>query len=123
MNHREPPWIAEKIMEISTDSTYRCVNPHFEGVATDECPLYRNDQKVRFAKGMLHLFSDDMPRRVEPAVRYGIIDQTNRTYYFEYLNGSRLIPPALQEHIRNLFRQNGWTGDVNFDSYVEDYDW
>ena len=84
-------------------------------------PAY--NQKVRFAKGMLHLFIDDMPRRVEPAVRYGIIDQTNRTYYFEYRNGSRLIPPALQEHIRNLFRQNGWTGDVNFDSYVEDYDW
>lgn len=107
----------------STNSTYRCVNPHFEGVATDRCPLYRSDQKVRFAKGMLHMFNGDMPRRLEPAVRYGIIRKTNRTYYFEYRNGSRLIPPALQEHIRNLFRQNGWTGDVNFDSYVEDYDW
>ena len=31
-------------------STYRCVNPHFEGVASAECPLYRNDQKVRFAR-------------------------------------------------------------------------
>ena len=35
-----------------TASTYRCVNPHFEGVATVDCPMYRNDQKVRFAKGM-----------------------------------------------------------------------
>ena len=48
-------------------STYRCVNPHFEGVATTECPMYRKDQKVRFAKGMLHIFTDDMPKRVEPA--------------------------------------------------------
>ena len=107
----------------NTHSTYRCVNPHFEGVATTECPMYRTDQKVRFAKGMLHIFTDDMPKRVEPAVRYGIIGLTNRTYYFEYRNGSRLIPPALQEKIRKLFRDNGWTDEVKFDGYVEDYDW
>ena len=62
-----------------TASTNRCVNPHFEGVATADCPMYRN--------------------------------------------GSRLIPPALQEDIRNLFRANGWTDEVKFDGYVEDYDW
>ena len=74
----------------NTHSTYRCVNPHFEGVASTECPMYRSDQKVRFARGMLHIFTGDMPKRVEPAVRYGVIKKTNRTYYFEYRNGSRL---------------------------------
>ena len=49
----------------TTRSSYHCVNPHFEGVASDDCPMYRNDQKVRFAKGMLHIFTDDMPKRVE----------------------------------------------------------
>lgn len=107
----------------TTKCTYNCVNPHFEGVTTTKCPMYRSDQKVRFAKGMLHIFTDDMPKRVESAVRYGIIGMTNRTYYFEYRNGSRLIPPALQENIRKLFRANGWTGSVTFDGYVEDYDW
>ncbi len=106
-----------------TASTYRCVNPHFKGVATAECPMYRNDQKVRFAKGMLNTFTSDMPKRVEPAVRQGVISLTNRTYYFEYRNGSRLIPPALQEDIRKLFRANKWEEEVTFDSYVEDYDW
>ena len=85
--------------------------------------MYRSDQKVRFAKGMLHIFTGAMHKRVESAVRYGVIGMTNRTYYFEYRNGSRLIPPALQENIRNLFRENGWTADVQFDDYVEDYDW
>ena len=107
----------------NTNSTYNCVNPHFEGVATADCPMYRNDQKVRFAKGMLHTFTSDMPKRVEPAVRSGIIGMTNRTYYFEYRNGTRLIPPTLQDAIRDLFRENGWTEEVRFDSYVEDYDW
>ena len=95
-----------------TDSTYRCVNPHFEGVATADCPMYRNDQKVCFAKGMMNIFTNDMPRRVESAVRQGIVGLTNRTYYFEYRNGSRLIPPALQQAIRDLFRTNGWTEEV-----------
>jgi hypothetical protein len=85
--------------------------------------MYRSDQKVRFAKGMLNIFNSDMPKRVESAVRYGVIGLTNRTYYFEYRNGSRLIPPALQEDIRDLFRENGCTADVQFDDYVEDYDW
>ena len=106
-----------------TASSYRCVNPHFKGVATAECPMYRSDQKVRFAKGMTHTFTGDMPKRLEPAVRNGIIRLTNRTYYFEYRNGSRPIPPALQQAIRDLFRSNGWTAEVTFDGYEEDYDW
>lgn len=40
-----------------------------------------------------------------------------------YRNVTRLILPALQEAIRDLFRANGWTGEVTFDGYVEDYDW
>jgi hypothetical protein len=85
--------------------------------------MYRNDQKVRFGKGMLHTFTSDMPKRLEPAVRQGVISLSNRTYYFEYRNGSRLIPPALQEDIRKLFRANKWNEEVTFDAYVEDYDW
>ena len=115
-------WLVGQQMP-HTYSSYRCVNPHFEGVATAECPLYRSDQKIRFAKGMTHTFTGEMPKRLEPAVRNGIIHLTNRTYYFEYRNGSRLIPPALQENIRKLFRANDWTEEVKFDSYVEDYDW
>jgi hypothetical protein len=72
---------------------------------------------------MLHTFTSDMPKRLEPAVRMGVIGLTNRTYYYEYRNGSRPIPPALQEDIRQLFRENGWTEEVMFDGYVEDYDW
>ena len=106
-----------------TYSSYRCVNPHFEGVATTECPMYRCDQKIRFAKGMTHTFTGDMPKRLESAVRNGVIRLSNRTYYFEYRNGSRLISPALQENIRKLFHDNGWTAEVMFDGYVEDYDW
>ena len=39
----------------STACAYTCVNPNYQGVATTECPMYRKDQKVRFAKGMSYV--------------------------------------------------------------------
>ena len=107
----------------SSACTYSCVNPNYQHVATSDCPMYRKDEKVRFAKGMKNMFNDDMPKSVQDAVKYGVINKSNRTYYYEYKNGSRLIPPALQEHIRQLFRDKGWTAKVDFDSYVDDYNW
>lgn len=115
-------WLVGQQMPATVD-TYHCVNPRSEGVATERCRHYRNSQKVRFAQGMTHIFTDDMPRSLESAVRLGVIGQSCRTYYFEYRNGKRLIPPAMQDTIRQLFRNNGWAGEVNFDHYIEDYDW
>ena len=71
-------WLVGQHMP-QTASTYRCVNPHFEGVATADCPMYRNDQKVRFAKGMMNIFTNDMPKRVEPAVRQSSVSPTALT--------------------------------------------
>ena len=106
-----------------TKSSYHCVNPHYQDVATEHCPLYRQSEKVQFARGMMHIFNADMPRRVEPYVRSHFIASHCKTYYYEYRNGERLISPAIQEEIRELFREAGWNQEVHFDSYVEDYEW
>ena len=101
----------------------QCVNPCFDGVATEQCAMCRPARKVLMAKGMENIFTDDMPKKVEPAVRTALIGRYNRTYFFEYRNGTRLIPPAMQEEIRDLFRRHGWTQEVQFDEFVEDYEW
>lgn len=106
-----------------TKSSYHCVNPHYQDVATAHCPLYRQSEKVQFAQGMMHIFNADMPRRVEPYVRSHFIASHCKTYYYEYRNGERLISPAIQEEIRELFREAGWNQEVHFDGYVEDYEW
>ena len=106
-----------------TKSSYHCVNPHYQDVATEHCPLFRQSEKVQFAQGMMHIFNADMPRRVEPYVRSHFIASHCKTYYYEYRNGERLISPAIQEEIRDLFREAGWNQEVHFDSYVEDYEW
>ena len=106
-----------------TRSTYSCVNPRFQDVGTANCSLFRKAEKVKYAKGMMHIFNNDMPRKVEPYVRNNLIASHCKTYYYEFRNGTRLIHPAIQEEIRALFRQAGWNHEVHFDSYVEDYDW
>ena len=88
-----------------TRSFYHCVNPRYQDVGTERCSLFRSSKKVKFAKGMMHIFNADMPRRVE------------------YRNGTRLISPAIQEEVRSLFREAGWKEEVHFDGYVEDYEW
>ena len=104
-------------------STYHCVNPRYQHVGTEQCPLFRHSAKVKFARGMMHIFNYDMPRKVEPFVRNNLIASHCKTYYYEFRNGTRLISPATQEEIRSLFREAGWKEDIRFDSYVEDYDW
>jgi hypothetical protein len=106
-----------------TSSTYRCVNPHYQDVATEHCQLFRNSEKVMFAIGMKHIFNADMPRRVEPFVRQRLIAKHCHTYYYEYRRGARPISPTVQEEVRSLFREAGWNEEVHFDSYVEDYEW
>ncbi len=106
-----------------TKSIYNCVNPHCKGVGSEGCPQYRCSKKVKMARGMKHIFNSDMPTKVEPFVRNSIISRYCRTYYFEYKRGARVIPPALQQEIRNLFLQIGWKEPIEFDSYEEDYDW
>ena len=102
---------------------FHCVNPRYQDVATEHCPQFRNAEKVRMAKGMTHIFNDDMPGRVEKYVRKMLINRYCRTYYYEYRNGSRLMPPDFQEEVRRLFREAGWDKAVDFDGYVEDYEW
>ena len=99
------------------------VNLWSEGVGTQECPHFRNREKVRMAKGMLHIFNGDMPAKVEPFVRERLIGRHCKTYYYEYRKGARLISPALREEIRSLFREVGWNKEIHFDGYVEDYEW
>jgi hypothetical protein len=115
-------WLVWQQMS-ATRATFSCVNPKYEGVGTECCAYHRNARKVMMARGMTQIFTDDMPKRVEQGVRNTLIERYNRAYYFEYRNGKRIIPPLMQEEIRQVFRDFGWNAEVEFDGYVEDFDW
>ncbi len=115
-------WTVGQLMPSDVKDC-QCVNPHFEEVATAHCPMFRPAEKTLWAKGMTRLFTDDMPQKVETGIRKELMKRYNRTYFFEYRNGTRLIPPAMQEEIRAVCRQYGWKADVQFDEYLENYGW
>lgn len=115
-------WLVGQQMP-DTRSYITNVNLRSEGAGTNACPHFRNREKVRMARGMLHIFNGDMPAKVEPFVRERLIGHHCKTYYYEYRKGARLIPPAIQEEVHSLFREAGWNERVEFDSYVEDYEW
>ena len=110
--------------QMPTDRNFcQCINPHYQDVGTAQCPHFRKAEKVIFAKGMLHVFNDMMPKKVEAYVREQFLARHCRTYYYEYRNGERLMPPSVQEEIRQYFREAGWHDEIVFDGYEEDYEW
>ena len=115
-------WLVGQQMPDTT-FFYQCVNPRSRDAGTAQCPHYKSREKVKFARGMMHIFNADMPARVKPFVRRRLIDSHCKTYYYEYRNGTRLMPPAVQDEVRSFFREAGWDEEVRFDGYVEDYEW
>ena len=115
-------WIVGQHVSDTRESCL-AVNARLANVATAHCPQFREARKVWMAQGMKHIFTDEMPKRIEMNVRTALIALYGRTYYFAYRRGDKLIPLSMQQEIRRVFCRYGWTGAVEFDGFVEDYDW
>ena len=107
---RTEPWVAT------------CINPANPEATGDTCLMYRDDKKVRIAYGFTRLL-DQLPRRTGRLLMADIIAQHNRTYAYEFRNGTRPIPPRMQEDIADTCRRAGYTAPVAFDRYEEGYEW
>jgi hypothetical protein len=99
-----------------------CINPANPEASGDTCIMYRDDQLVRMAYGFTKLL-DELPKKAGRSLMATVIGQHNRTYAYEYRNGSRPIPPAMQDDIADTCRRLGYTAPVVFDRYAEDYEW
>ena len=98
------------------------VNLRHPKIETSECPMYRSDEIRRMPVGLTLLYHD-MPGWQERAIKNRLIQQLTRTGYYRYRNGSRPIPPNVEQLIRQLFKTAGITQEPHFDGYVETYVW
>jgi len=98
------------------------VNPLHEGVATTDCPMFRPEQRAVVKFGLTRLY-DDMPHRIEKAVRNRLIALFGFRAYYQMRGGDRPINPEQQQIIADTCRQNGWEGPVVYDGEDEDWDW
>lgn len=94
----------------------------FPNAAGNQCSLYHEARIIRAAWGFNKLFSE-VKAKDAPKLRRAVKEYLggNGTYY-QYMHGKRMLTPEQQEHIARLFRQYGYTGELEFDGYSETID-
>lgn len=102
--------------------SFAIANPACTTPDADACPYFMSDQMEQFALGITHLL-DNIPHKEVNAIKRQIIACMNKATYYRCWRKERLIKPAEQEQIRQIFLNKGITEQPVFDEYVEQYDW
>lgn len=86
------------------------------------CRFFRRGQPVVMAWGFRNLYNDTR-RRDEESLRAAIKSYLgSEAAYYRVNRGAKLLTPEQQEYILGLFRQLGYTKGLEFEHYVETYD-
>ena len=87
-----------------------------------DCPHYRSNRKVRYAKGFIGIL-ENLPYKQMQTVILHLMSYLGRRTYYRSRKGERLLSPSEQQRILNILKSCGVTAPQEFDAYVEDYDW
>ena len=88
----------------------------------EDCPYFKPDQPLRYAKGMTHLL-DNLPHKKAEEIAYHLHHYYGHAQYYRARRGTVLITPADQAYIKRLFSQYDIAEEPVFDSYVDEYNW
>lgn len=114
-------WLVGQELQ-SNDYNILSVNPMHPEVKANKCALYREKKHVRYAKGMMH-FYDEMTRSQEVGIKHRLIVHYGRRQYYEYRRGERLISPEMQAFIGQVCKDYGYTKELRYDGWQDDYAW
>lgn len=114
-------WLVGQELQ-SNDYNILSVNPMHPEVKANKCALYREKKHVRYAKGMMH-FYDEMTRSQEIGIKHRLIVHYGRRQYYEYRRGERLISPEMQAFISQVCKEHGYTKELRYDGWQDDYAW
>ena len=114
-------WLVGQELQ-SNEYNILSVNPMHPEVKANKCALYREKKHVRYAKGMMH-FYDEMTRSQEIGIKHRLIVHYGRRQYYEYRRGERLISPEMQEFIGQVCKEHGYTKELRYDGWQDDYAW
>ena len=114
-------WLVGQELQ-SNDYNILSVNPMHPEVKANKCALYREKKPVRYAKGMMH-FYDEMTRSQEIGIKHRLIVHYGRRQYYEYRRGERLISPEMQEFIGQVCKEHGYTKELRYDGWQDNYAW
>jgi len=100
---------------------FSVMNPAYVA-GQEECAYFHEARKARLALGITRLF-DNLPHAKAKKIKSVMYSHFGRSRYYRILNKHRLIKPEEQEYIRKVFLMEGVDEEVEFDSYVEQYEW
>lgn len=109
--------------DVSDSVKYWVVlSPKHQATLTGDCPYYRCNAKVSYAKGFMNIL-DSLPRKQFEDVTALLISHFSQRTYYRIRKGERLLSPSEQRQVLNILKRCGATGKQEFDGYVEDYEW
>ena len=98
------------------------ISPKHLATLKGECPYYRPDTKVRYAKGFVGIL-ENLPHKQMQAIVPYLMGAFGRRTYYRVRKGERLLSDSEQQMIRSIFKRHGINVALEFDAYVDDYDW
>ena len=98
------------------------LSPKHLAALQGDCPYYRSNTKVRYAKGFIKIL-EALPYKQMQAVISHLMSFFGRRTYYRVRKGERLLTPSEQQRILTILKNCGVTHPQDFDVYVEDYDW
>ena len=102
--------------------TWSILSPTYLAQIEGECPHYRSAEKVRYARGFVHMLRT-LPVNISEMVAHKLIAHFGRNAYYDMRKGKRAIAPTEQEVIIAVVVECGAQQEVVFDSYEENFQW
>ena len=102
--------------------TLRIINPACIPANADTCPHFQTNAKIHVAWGIKDLL-DNVPHKYVSLLKSQMLAYFGRGKYYRFYRKECYLTPEDQAYIGQLFRRNGYEGELAFDSYSDEYDW
>lgn len=97
-------------------------NPKSIETSESGCKHYVSATKVSYAKGMKKVMGM-LPYNIHERAVTALSQHFSERSYYRIRKGERLLSPNEQKAVRQIISQLGFTGEWDFDAYIEDYLW
>lgn len=87
-----------------------------------DCPFFRSNRKVRYAKGCINML-DCLPYNKRKATINHLMACFGQRTYYRVRKGERLLSPDEQQTVLDIIKQHYADTTSEFDAYIEDYAW
>ena len=89
---------------------------------TAQCSEFIDASPVTYAKGFEHLY-EDMPKSKADLLRHKLLNHFGDYNYYRYRRGEFLMPPVVQQYIRDAAAELGITSTITFDHEQQLFCW